>query len=32
MQDLFYITLVLFFFALSWGLVRLCQNLREDQP
>ncbi len=31
MQDLMYVTLVLFFFLLSWGLVRLCHNLMENQ-
>ena len=29
MQDLLYVGLVLLFFILSWGLIKLCQNLME---
>jgi len=29
MQDLLYVGLTVLFFGLSWGLIKLCQNLMD---
>lgn len=31
MNDLFYILLTLFFLALTYGLIRVCERLMEDK-
>lgn len=31
MNDLFYILLTLFFFVLTYGLIRVCERLMEDK-
>lgn len=31
MNDLLYILLTLFFFALTYGLIRVCERLMEDK-
>jgi hypothetical protein len=31
MNDLFYILLTLFFFAFTYGLIRVCERLMEDK-